>query len=107
MEQPCSEAVYRRSPDFIFRRIADECVLVPVRQRAARLEAIYTLNEVGAHIWEHLDGRATIDDLVASVVATFDVQPEQARKDLLRFVRALGRAGAVVRVDGVRECEAR
>lgn len=98
MQRPSGGDVYRRNAEFVFRRIADECILVPLRQSVARLETIYTLNEVGAHVWELLDGRATVDDLLASIVATFDAPPAQARSDLLRFLRALERAGAVVRV---------
>lgn len=92
--------VYRRSSDFIFRRIADECVLVPVRGRVAQVETILTLNEVAAHVWERLTGEATVDDLLAGVVAAFDVTEDRARRDLLRFLGELEHAGAAVPVEG-------
>ncbi|MBI4507172.1 MAG: PqqD family protein [Chloroflexi bacterium] len=98
MEHPRGGDIYCRHADFVFRRIVDECILVPVRQSVARLETIYTLNEVGAHVWERLDGQTTVDHVLAGVVAAFEVQPAQARKDLLRFLRALEHAGAVERV---------
>ncbi len=46
------EARYERNPDFIFRKIVDEMVLVPIHQDVADMDCIYTLNSVGASIWE-------------------------------------------------------
>ena len=44
-----------RNENFVFRHIVEEMVLVPIRQNVAELDSIYTLNELGAFIWEHLD----------------------------------------------------
>ena len=46
--------VYKRQPDFIFRRIIDETILVPVHRNLAEMDCIYTLNELGAALWEKL-----------------------------------------------------
>ena len=45
------EALYERNSEFIFRRIVDELVLVPVRQDVADMDCIYTTNTMGAFIW--------------------------------------------------------
>jgi len=89
---------YQRNPDFIFRRIVDDLVLVPVRQDVADMYCIYTMNPVGAFIWERLDGQATLADLQAALVAEYSVEPQDAAGDLLEFVQELEAAGAVWRV---------
>lgn len=89
---------YQRNPDFIFRRIVDDLVLVPVRQDVADMDCIYTMNPVGAFIWERLDGQATLADLQAALVAEYSVEPQDAAGDLLEFVQELEAAGAVRRV---------
>jgi hypothetical protein len=61
------------------------------------MDCIFTMNEVGAFIWENLDGQATVADLQAAVVEQYEVDPEAAATDLLEFVRELGSAGAVRR----------
>lgn len=89
---------YERNPEFIFRRIVDELVLVPIRQDVADMDCIYTMNPMGAFIWEKLDGGATMGDLQAAVEREFDVEPEVAASDLIEFLNELESAGAVRRV---------
>ena len=91
-------ARYERNPDFVFRKIVDELVLVPVRQDVADMDCIYTMNPVGAFIWEKLDGRATIAAIQAAVAAEFDVDVQAAAADLAEFLQQLELAGAVRRV---------
>jgi len=44
------DTVYSKNPEIVFRRIADEFILVPIRQKAVDLKSIYTLNETAAFI---------------------------------------------------------
>ncbi len=96
MEQ--EDARYERNHEFIFRRIVDELVLVPVRQDLADMDCIYTMNPVGAFIWERLDGGATLGELQAAVVEEFAADPHDVAVDLLDFMGELESAGAVRRV---------
>lgn len=84
------EAQFQRNPDYIFRKIADESVLVPIRQDVASMDSIYTLNSVGALIWECLAQPATQADLGKAVLDEYDADPEILRSDLGRF--QIGRA---------------
>ena len=54
-----SKEIYRQDDSFVSRRIEGEVILVPIRQNVADLESIYTLSEVGAYVWEQIDGRRT------------------------------------------------
>ncbi len=49
--------IYTKNPDIIFRQIADEAVLVPIKRNTADLEKIYTLNPVASFMWQMLDGK--------------------------------------------------
>ena len=44
-------------PAFVYRRIADECLLVPIRQKVVDLQYIYVLSPVANRIWELLDAK--------------------------------------------------
>ncbi|MFN2291800.1 MAG: PqqD family protein [Anaerolineae bacterium] len=92
------EIRYERNPDYIFRRIVDELVLVPIRQDVADMDCIYTMNPVGALIWERLEGGATLAALQAAVVDQFAADPQVVAEDLLEFLAELEAAGAVWRV---------
>jgi hypothetical protein len=86
---------YVRDPDFVFRRIADEIVLIPIRKNMGDLESIYTLNDVGARVWELIDGRRTARDLRDAIVAEYEVTPERAAADVAAFLGRLRDIGAL------------
>ncbi len=81
-----SQEIYRQDDSIVSRKIEDEVILVPIRQNVADLESIYTLNEVGAHIWEQMDGRRTTAEILALMVGQFEVSEEEAQKDLMEFI---------------------
>ena len=79
----------------VFRRIADEVILVPVRSSVDDVESLYTLNEVSAHVWELLDGARRVDEIRDLIVAEFDVSREQAQEDLLQLIEQFEEIGAI------------
>ena len=93
-----SQEVYRQDDSIVSRRIEDEVILVPIRQNVADLESIYVLSEVGAHIWEQIDGRRTTAEILPLIVEEFEVYEEEAQKDLKEFIQQLSSVGAITRV---------
>lgn len=92
------EARYERNPDYIFRRIAEEAVLVPLHQQVADMDCIYTMNSVGAFVWEKLDGRATLSDLQAAMLDEYAAEPEVLIADLEVFLQDMVSIGALRKV---------
>lgn len=84
-----------RHPDCVARTIGGETILVPVRSHVAELDAIYTLNEVGSAIWEHLDGQTSFDQIVTSLCERYEVTSEEAAQDTADFLQALKAIGVV------------
>lgn len=80
------ETQYERNPDFIYRRIVDESVLVPIQRDVANMDSIYTLNSVGAFIWERLAQPATLSELQQAVLEEYDADPGVINADILRFL---------------------
>jgi hypothetical protein len=78
------------------RWVAGEFVVVPLRDRAADLDAIYNLSRVAAFIWERLDGRTSGREVVEAMVERFEVTETQAAADYLRFLEQLRSIEAVV-----------
>ena len=88
--------IYSRSPDIVFRKIADECVLVPIRKNVADLESIYALNEIAARIWELIDGKRTAAEIQQMIIGEFDVSPQQAEIDLAQLFQKLKDTGSII-----------
>ncbi len=86
---------YARDPDFVFRRIADEVILLPIRRNLGDLESIFTLNAVGARIWELLDGRRSLADVCDRLLEEFGVSRDPMEADLTEFIGQLEAVGAV------------
>lgn len=87
--------VFTRSPRMVGRKIADEFILVPIVGRGADVDAIFTLNRVGAFIWDHLDGRTSGEAIVAALVEGFEVDRTQAESDYESFLAQLLQIRAV------------
>ncbi len=94
-----NEMTYQRNPDFIYRKIVEESVLVPLHKDVADMDCIYTLNSVGAFIWEQLEQPATADALQAALLEAYDADPEVLQADLARFVEEMISIGALIEVD--------
>lgn len=89
------QSKFIRNPDFIYRRVVEDMILVPIHQDVADMECIYTLNEVGAFIWEKLDQPASLADLRRAVLEEYAEEPAQVEKDLEDFLNTLTEFGAV------------
>ena len=79
----------RRNPDTSFRKIGESggMVVLPTRSE------VKVLNPVGIVVFSLLDGTRDIDALAARVAEEFDIAVEQARRDVLEFLRDLQRDG--------------
>jgi hypothetical protein len=81
--------IYSKNPDVVFRKIADEFILVPVRQKAVDLKSVYTLNEAGAFIWEHIDGSRSVSQIKDNLAEEFEVEASQAEYDVANLLSQL------------------
>jgi hypothetical protein len=89
------KTAFSRSERMVSRRIAGEFVLVPIMSRGADVDGLFTLNRVGAFIWENLDGRRTGTEIVEALQERFDVDAKRAKGDYCRFLEALQSIKAV------------
>ncbi len=70
--------------------VKDEVVLIlPERSE------VKVLNEVGAHVWLHLDGSHTLRQIAAAVCNDYDAELGHVEQDVLNFARELLQRGLV------------
>jgi hypothetical protein len=87
--------IYEKDESMVFRRIQDETILVPVRSNVGDLDNIYVLNEVGARIWELIDGEKDAAEIVDAILSEYEIAPEEAERDIAGFLKGLESVGAV------------
>ena len=90
---------FRRSEDFVARKIAGETVLVPIRQRHGDLESIYTMNEVATFIWERLAEPITLAQIAFAVESEFAGDSAAIRQDTEQFLGQLVSLRAIRAID--------
>ncbi len=87
---------YIKVDDVVTRIIAGEKLIVPVRGQLADMRNIYTVDPVGAFIWDGIDGTRSLEELRDRITAEFDVEEAVAEKDLMEFMAQLTSSGLVV-----------
>lgn len=86
---------YAKDKSIVFREIAGEFLLVPIRNKTSDIDGFYTLNEVAADIWRLIDGRNSVQDILDSICAQYEVSVEQAELDILELLTQLEEIGAI------------
>jgi hypothetical protein len=89
------ESRFTKDPSIVFRKVADEFILVPIKQKASDVESIYTMNDVASRIWELINGKRSLKDIKTIIIKEFEVSPEEAEKDLVDFSKQLEKIGAL------------
>lgn len=83
------DSVLSHSPTVVTRKTGNEYVLVPVADNIADMNSVYTLNETGAFIWEQIDGKRTINEIVDLLTEEYETAKVIAEKDVMEFVENL------------------
>jgi phosphatidylserine decarboxylase len=73
-----------RNPAYGARAVDDETVFL-----SPAGDEIHSLDEVGTFIWQQIDGRRSVADILAALVAEYEVEENEARADLAAFVEEL------------------
>ena len=80
------KSVPLHSASIVTRKTGNEYVLVPVTNNIADMTSVYTLNETGAFIWELIDGKKSVEDLINAIIDKYDIDREKATKDVFSFI---------------------
>jgi len=76
--------IVSKSSATAWRIIEGEAVIISLDTKIFR-----GLNAVGSRVWELIDGRRSVDEIVTQIVIEFEVAPEIAARDVGAFVAQL------------------
>jgi len=84
------ESVYEPSTDLVARDIEGELIIIPLVSGIGDIEdELLSLNGTGRSIWDRLDGRKKLGEVVSELGAEFDEPREQIEADVVGFVSEL------------------
>ncbi|MFH1641157.1 MAG: PqqD family protein [Candidatus Omnitrophota bacterium] len=98
MNNEIMEKIFKKSDSVVFRKIADEYVLVPLHQEAIDLEALFSFNETAARIWDLIDGKRNGSDIAEVISREFKQPKEGIEKDVIEFFIKLKELNFIVDV---------
>ncbi len=78
------------SEDVVAREIEGELVIVPLTSGIGDMEdELYTLNDSGKAIWDRLDGKKTLSNIVDELITEYDVDRNEIEEDVIGLVSEL------------------
>ena len=84
-----------RSTAIVSRDVAGETIVVPVCRGVGDLDSVYTFNIVGRNLWRLLESGQTVAELANWVAANYEVDANQALRDVQNYVAELQEAGLI------------
>jgi hypothetical protein len=96
------DAVYMPSDDVVAREIEGELIIVPLVAGIGDMEdELYTVNETGKVIWDRLDGKTTLAQVVATLTPEYEADPGEIEHDVCGLVEELFRRRMLVEATAV------
>ena len=91
------DSAYIPSEDVVAREIEGELIIVPLVAGIGDMEdELFTLNETGREIWNRLDGKRTLSDIVKELSVKFEQTAEGIEMDVIGFAEGLLKRGILV-----------
>jgi hypothetical protein len=75
--------------------VADEAIVVPIRDGSAQPGGVYTFNESGTTIWSMIEAGSSAAEVAAYLESEYEISAEQAAEDTKQFLAALAEEGLV------------
>lgn len=50
------------------------------------MHSVYTLNETGAFIWEQIDGKRSVEEIISMLTSEYNIDSESGEKDVFEFI---------------------
>jgi hypothetical protein len=96
------DAVYAISEDVVAREIEGELIIVPLVTGIGDMEdELFTLNETGREIWDRINGRRRLQEVVQELSAEYQAEPGEIEVDVLGLVAELVRRRMLIEVKAV------
>ncbi len=91
------KSIYKPSEDVVARDVQGEFIIIPITNGIGDLEdEIFTLNATGRVVWDSLDGKKTLQEVIKSLEAEFEAGEGEIGKDVLGISEELFRRKMLV-----------
>jgi hypothetical protein len=85
------KSIFSHSSSIVTRKTGNEYVLVPITNNIADMNSVYTLNETGAFIWEQIDGKRSVEEIIVALTTVYDINKQNAESDVYSFIENMSK----------------
>jgi hypothetical protein len=75
--------------EYVLKVVAGQNIVVPIGEEGVNFKGVITLNSTGKFIFEQLQIGSTESQLVDLIFDNYDIDKEDARRDVLEFIKVL------------------
>jgi hypothetical protein len=84
------DMVFSHSSDVVSREIDGALIIVPLTSGVGDMEDdLFSMNETGTEIWNMLDGKKTVQEVVEALVRQYRAEPDEIEQDVAGIVAEL------------------
>ncbi|MBU1195115.1 MAG: PqqD family protein [Proteobacteria bacterium] len=92
-----SQSCYDISKDVITRKIEGELVIVPMVEGIGDLDSqMFSLNETGTAVWEKLDGKTNLENIIRELADEYNTPYDQIKTDVLDIMQMFEKMGLLI-----------
>ena len=85
-----ADKIYIQSPDVVSREIEGVVVIIPIIAGIGELEnELFTLNETGKAIWQELDGKRKLKEIITELEKNFEASEGEIEEDVIGLLTEL------------------
>jgi hypothetical protein len=81
-------SIYAVSEEVVVREIHGQLIIVPLTSNVGDMEdELYSLNETGKEIWDRLDGKTSLKDVIAQISDEYDATLQEIEADVIGLMK--------------------
>jgi hypothetical protein len=85
-----TDIIFAHSNDVVAREIDGMLIIVPLTSGVGDMEDdLFSMNETGTAIWNMLDGRKTMKEIIAGLKKEYVAGPDEIARDIIGIVDEL------------------
>lgn len=83
------KTIFSHSASVVAKKMGAEYVLVPIANNIADMNSVFTINETGVFIWERIDGKRNVEEIISAVAEEYNVDELTAKNDAIAFIEKI------------------
>lgn len=80
---------------FVMKDVAGSKVILPIGERQAEIKGIITFNDIGAEIFNMLDGRNSVEEIICKIAKDYDAPYETVKTDVNKLIEKMRAQGLI------------